>query len=387
VSYSRQTWADGSGGGTPITAARLNTLEAGVETAAGVADTANSGLSGKANSSHTHPTSDITSFTEAVQDILGAALVAGTGMTVTYDDTAGTVTLTSTGGTGGGLTAEDVRDTIGTALLGSGVITVTVNDAGDTITISSTATANATDAALRDRTTHTGSQATSTITGLDTALSGKAAVSHTHVAANITDFTEAAQDAVAALLAGASGVTLNYDDTANTLTITGSGSGTTDAEVVRDTIGVAMVGAGVISITVNDAADTITISSTATANSTDAALRDRSTHTGTQLSSTISDLTESVQDIAAGVLVAGTGIVKTYDDTANTLTVAVDTDTAMELYYDGTNIKNSAGTTITTRPTTRPINLTGGPESARPSWMTVGSGGQIRDKHFVTVVP
>jgi hypothetical protein len=37
------------------------------------------------------------------------------------------------------------------------------------------ATANATDAALRDRATHTGTQATGTITGLDTALSGKQA--------------------------------------------------------------------------------------------------------------------------------------------------------------------------------------------------------------------
>ena len=35
------------------------------------------------------------------------------------------------------------------------------------------ATANATDAQLRDRTTHTGEQATSTVTGLDAALSGK----------------------------------------------------------------------------------------------------------------------------------------------------------------------------------------------------------------------
>lgn len=39
---------------------------------------------------------------EAVQDIIGAALVAGTGMTVTYDDAAGTVTLESSGGGGGG---------------------------------------------------------------------------------------------------------------------------------------------------------------------------------------------------------------------------------------------------------------------------------------------
>jgi len=76
---------------------------------------------------------------------------------------------------------------------------------------------------------------------------------------DITNFVEAAQDAVAAMLAGASGVTLNYNDAANTLTITGGGSGGLDEEAVRDAIGVALVGTGYISVVVNDAADTITI--------------------------------------------------------------------------------------------------------------------------------
>ena len=46
--------------------------------------------------------------------------------------------------------------------------------------IATNATANATDAQLRDRATHTGSQAISTVTGLQTALDGKAATGHTH---------------------------------------------------------------------------------------------------------------------------------------------------------------------------------------------------------------
>jgi hypothetical protein len=53
--------------------------------------------------------------------------------------------------------------------------------------IASGATANAADASLRDRTTHTGSQAISTVTGLQAALDGKAAVSHTHTSSQITD--------------------------------------------------------------------------------------------------------------------------------------------------------------------------------------------------------
>jgi hypothetical protein len=134
------------------------------------------------------------------------------------------------------------------------------------------ATANSTDAQLRDRSTHTGSQTSGTI----------------------SDFTEAVQDAVAALLAQGTGVTLSYNDAGNTLTVSATGSGGLDAEAVRDAIGVALIGTGVISVTVNDAADTITISSTATANSTDAQLRDRSTHTGTQAISTVTNLQTSL---------------------------------------------------------------------------------------------
>lgn len=51
--------------------------------------------------------------------------------------------------------------------------------------IATGATANSTDAQLRDRTTHTGSQAISTVTGLQTALDGKAASSHTHLSSAI----------------------------------------------------------------------------------------------------------------------------------------------------------------------------------------------------------
>lgn len=59
----------------------------------------------------------------------------------------------------------------------------------------------------------------------------------------------------------------------------------------------------------------------ATANSSDTALRDRATHTGTQLASTISDFSESVDDRVSSLLVAGTNITLTYNDVANTLTI------------------------------------------------------------------
>lgn len=58
-------------------------------------------VAGKANSSHAHNIGDITGFTEAVQDILNPAngfLVQGNNITLTYDDAANTLTITSSGG-------------------------------------------------------------------------------------------------------------------------------------------------------------------------------------------------------------------------------------------------------------------------------------------------
>jgi hypothetical protein len=213
-------------------------------------------------------------FVEAVQDAVAGMLVAGTNVGVVYNDTAGTLTISSAGTGGGGITdSETVRDTIGAALGGVGLIQVTSSDINDTITIATTATANATDAQLRDRATHSGLQTSSTI----------------------SDFNEAVQDAVAALLQQGTGVTLSYNDAGNSLTVTSTGSGgVTDPEVVRDTIGAALVGSGVISVVLNDAADTIVISSTATANSTDAQLRDRATHTGIQEIGTVDTLSEQL---------------------------------------------------------------------------------------------
>jgi hypothetical protein len=150
--------------------------------------------------------------------------------------------------------------------------------------IAVSATANSTDASLRDRSTHTGTQTSSVI----------------------SDFTEAVQDAVAALLGAGSNVTVSYNDTANTLTVSASG-GSTDPEAVRDAIGVALVGVGNISIAVNDAGDTITISTTATQNDTDANLKARANHTGVQAISTITGLQAALDAKQTGISLTTTG--------------------------------------------------------------------------------
>lgn len=80
----------------------------------------------------------ISDLTEAVQDIVGAFIVAGTNVTVTYDDAANTFTINATA-SGGTTDPEVVRDVIGAAMVAGSGIQITVNDAGDTITIASTA--------------------------------------------------------------------------------------------------------------------------------------------------------------------------------------------------------------------------------------------------------
>ena len=135
------------------------------------------------NHTGTQSAASISDFAEAVQDVVGAFFGAGTGVSVSYDDVANTLTVSATGGT---FDPEATRDAIGAALIGVGNIAVAINDAADTITISTTATVNSTDAALRDRATHTGAQAISTVTGLQGALDGKAASAHTHPVTDLT---------------------------------------------------------------------------------------------------------------------------------------------------------------------------------------------------------
>jgi hypothetical protein len=59
-------------------------------------------LDGKAASSHTHTASSITDFSEAVDDEVASLLVAGSNITLTYNDAANTLTIASSGGGGGG---------------------------------------------------------------------------------------------------------------------------------------------------------------------------------------------------------------------------------------------------------------------------------------------
>lgn len=189
----------------------------------------------------------------------------------------------------------------------------------------------------------------SEITGLAGYPASFTPSAHNHTVSQITDFTEQVQDAVAAFLQGASGVSLSYNDAGNQLTITGGGSGSgLDAEAVRDANGLAIVGAGYIQVVVNDALDTITIQGSSALTSALAAK---------------ADLSGGFHTVAQ--LIPGTRLTLIRDTVGNTWK------------YNGV--------TVTGRPGARTdifLDFIGGADTDRPAWGNISG-----DRHMVTVTP
>lgn len=189
--------------------------------------------------------------------------------------------LTELAGTfGGGYTTQTWQQFTGAGQIGAGdaltktgntlnvaVDGTTIATTGDQLSVLDSPTvAGATPAQLRDRSTHTGTQ----------------------TAATISDFNEAAQDAVGTILTDSATVDFTYNDVTPSITATVLDSPTVEG-------------------------------------ATAAQLRDRSTHTGTQAAATISDLVETIQD-TVGAMVSGnteTNITVTYDDSDGTLDFVV----------------------------------------------------------------
>jgi hypothetical protein len=192
---------------------------------------------------------DIPLLAEYIRDTIATALVAGSNVTITPNDGADTITIAATGGGGGGGLADGNYGDV--TVSGTGTV-ITINNA-------SVALANlenmATGSVLARTTAGAGvpevvsfaalkaamsfvkadvglanvdntSDANKPIsTATQTALDGKAGTGHTHTASGITDFAEAVDDRVAALLVAGANVTLTYNDASNTLTIASTGGG------------------------------------------------------------------------------------------------------------------------------------------------------------------
>ena len=143
--------------------------------------------------------------TEFIQDTAAALITGGThtNISVSYNDAAGTLSLTGAVT----YTDEQAQDAIGNNL-GTGL---SYNDTTGAISVN-TSTIQARVANVSDTEIGYLDGVTSAI---QTQLDGKSATGHTHTASNITDFNEAAQDAVGGIL----GSGLTYSDPANTITV------------------------------------------------------------------------------------------------------------------------------------------------------------------------
>lgn len=151
VTYKGGAWSiDASGG---------SYTDEQVRDVIGAALSAGTGVTISVNDAGDSITISLDTATEAerIRDAIGAALIAGTGISITVNDAGDTITIENTAGGGGSYTDEQVRDVIGAALVAGTGISITVNDAGDTITISSSL-----DKALVSLTTAANSHSSST---------------------------------------------------------------------------------------------------------------------------------------------------------------------------------------------------------------------------------
>lgn len=155
---------------------------------------------------------------------------------------------------------------------------------------------------------------------------------------SITDFNEAVDDRVSGLLVGGSGITITYNDVANTITIAGTSSYTD--ENAQDAVGNILTDTFDIDFTYNDSLNSISAALTTTGviPNTYGNLagthypritvdnKGRITSAGEiqiNVSTTqISDFTEQVQDLMSTTLVAGANISIVYNDVANTITIS-----------------------------------------------------------------
>lgn len=202
----------------------------------------------------------------------------------------------------GGYGNEDAQDAVGSILTDTATFDFVYDDAAGTIignVLDSPLLGGNAGAYYLSRANHTGTQTSSTISDFDTSVS-----SNTDVSANTASRHSHSNKAV-------------LDAT--------SASYTTADETKLDGIA-----AG------------------ATANSSDATLLNRANHTGTQLSTTISDFGEAVSDQVGAMVTANTetNVTVTYDDLDNTLdfSVATASTTTQGVVELATNAEATTGT-------------------------------------------
>lgn len=190
---------------------------------------------------------------EKVDDRVAALCVAGSNMTITYDDGANTLTFESTGGGTPGGSDTQVQFNDGGSFGGDSGMTFNKTTNALTITGAFSAS-NVSGTNTGDQTSIVG--ITGTKAQFDTACSD----GNFLYVGDITQYTdEMAQDTVATMIQNGTGITWSYNDVANTLTPTVTITQYTD-ELAQDAIGSILLDSTTIDFTYDDATPNITAS-------------------------------------------------------------------------------------------------------------------------------
>lgn len=322
-----------------------------------------------AAASHTHTASDVTDFTEATQDVIGALLVDSSTIDFTYNDAGNAETVAVINNTStqkvlvnkAGGTAVGPRREIN-FIEGSGM-TITVADDGpnDRINVTLASSGGGGGGSLDVKEGNSGVVAAAAALDFDAsdfniadAGSGRATVAlaygtsagtpaegnHTHTSAAISDFNEAAQDAVGGILTDSTSIDFTYNDGANTITAVSlyAGSGgdygtaatparsdhnhdastlTGGLEFIQDAINSTVIDGIALTKSYNDALGQYTLDVDLGTTSTTAAAGN---HTHTITSANLSDFTEAAQDAVGAMVANSTSINLAYVDGTPSLT-------------------------------------------------------------------
>jgi hypothetical protein len=266
---------------------------------------------------------------EVIQDMISTFLVAGSGISLTYNDAGNTLTIAATGGAAAPLgasyvtLANDGSLTDERVLTAGNAITLTDGGAGTTLTVA------------------VDNEAVQDMVSAFLAAGNAISLSYNDAGNLLTVAVdnEVIQDMMSSFLVAGSGITLTYSDVGNTLTAA------VDNEAVQDMISTFLVAGSGISLTYNDAGNTLTIAATGGGGGgaptgasyvtlgTDVDLTSERVLTagsgitltdgGAGSTITVAVDNEVLQDMISTFLVAGSGITLTYNDAGNTLTVAV----------------------------------------------------------------
>lgn len=250
----------------------------------------------------------------------GDITVSGSGATWTVDN--GSITLAK-------MANIATSSIVGRATAGTGVPeALSATQVRTILNVADGATANSSDASLRDRSTHTGTQTASTISDFASAVAATAAV--TANTAKVTNATHTGEVTGSGALTITAGAVTNAK-LANVATATIKGRATAGTGSPED-------------LTAAQVRTLINVADGATANSSDATLLDRANHTGTQAQSTVTNL---VSDLAAKAPLASPTFTGTVTlpagQVVNGVTLSTAAGTSVYLRGDGTYATPAGG--------------------------------------------